>query len=58
MKEFYLISKIPVEWPEEIKEEAVNGMKKKLPENSSIRYEGPSSMGTDDFVIIYTMEEQ
>lgn len=54
MKEFYLISKIPVEWPEKIKEEAVDGMKKKLPDNANIRYEGYMAMGQHDFVIIYT----
>jgi hypothetical protein len=54
MKEFYLIQQIPFEWPETIKEEIVKDMKKKLPNNSTIRHEGYMAMGQDQFAIIYT----
>jgi hypothetical protein len=57
MKEFYLKTEIPVEWGETIKDEIVKDMKKKLPDNSTIRYEGYMAMGSNDFVIIYTVGE-
>lgn len=58
MKEFYITQEIPLDWPEKIRKEIIVDIKKKLPDNASIRYEGYMAMGQHDFVIIYTMEEK
>jgi len=57
MKEFYLKREIPVWWEEKVRDELVEAMKKKLPDDSTIRYEGYLSMDSNDFVIIYTVGE-
>lgn len=58
MKEFYLTQEIPLDWPEKIREEIVVDMKKKLPDNSNIRYEGYMAMGQHIFAIIYTVGKE
>jgi len=57
MKEFYMTQSIPLNFPEEVKEEAIKYMKTKLPNNASIRHEGYMSMRQDTFAIIYTTGE-
>lgn len=57
MKEFYLTTRIPVEWEEAVRNTCIEMIKEKLPESASIRYEGYMAIGQDDFVIIYTTGE-
>lgn len=56
-KEFYLLQEIPNHWDKKIKEEIIKHLKTKLPANAVTRYEGYMSMGSNDFAIIYTVEE-
>jgi hypothetical protein len=57
MKEFYLTTRIPLDWEEAVRNTCIEMLKEKLPDNASIRYEGYSAMGQDGFVIIYTTGE-
>lgn len=56
MSELYFQTRIPFEWPEDLKKIATDEIRRRIPKGAIVRHEGYLTAFDDMYSIIYLME--